>query len=395
MQHPSRLLRALLLTACAALTCSGVSAQTTPAAPAATVAAAGTSGVQSTNIFDVKPEASADPGYAAQTNAERAKVQPGNNAPMWRQVGAGVTGFSSLPKSQAPEAGNLIQPFVQYPGSRLTNAGDAWRQVRNNWLIPYGGALLLIVSGAIALFYMTKGTIKQHGVDTGKKIERFTAFERSAHWSNAIAFCILAVSGIVMAFGKFFLLPVMGLTLFGWLTYALKNMHNFAGPVFAVSLIVVFVTFLRDNIPNRDDVVWLLKGGGLLSGKEVPSHRFNGGEKLVFWGGIFFLGIIVVASGFVLDRIVPGLIYERGTMQIAHMIHAVSTVFMMAMFLGHIYIGTIGMQGAYQGMRTGYVDETWAREHHEYWYDDIKAGKIPTQRTLPAAPVVPSQPIQT
>jgi formate dehydrogenase subunit gamma len=380
MQHPSRLLKALLLTACTVL--------------AGAAFAAGTSGIQSANIFDIKPEASADPGYAAQTNAERAKVQPGNNAPMWRQVGAGVTGFSSLPKSQAPEAGNLIQPFVQYPGSRLTNAGDAWRQVRNNWLIPYGGALLLIVMGAIALFYMTKGTIKQHGVDTGKKIERFTAFERSAHWSNAIAFCILAISGIVMAFGKFFLLPVMGLTLFGWLTYALKNMHNFAGPVFAVSLIVVFVTFLRDNIPNRDDVVWLLKGGGLLSGKEVPSHRFNGGEKLVFWGGIFFLGIIVVASGFVLDRIVPGLIYERGTMQIAHMIHAVSTLLMMAMFIGHIYIGTIGMQGAYQGMRTGYVDETWAREHHEYWYDDIKAGKIPVQRTLPAEPVVPSQPVQ-
>ena len=381
MQHPSRLLRALLLTACAVL--------------AGTAFAAGTSGIQSANIFDIKPEASADPGYATQTNAERATVQPGNNAPMWRQVGAGVTGFSSLPKSQAPEAGNLIQPFVQYPGSRLTNAGDAWRQVRNNWLIPYGGALLLIVLGAIAVFYVTKGTIKQHGVDTGKKIERFTAFERSAHWSNAVAFCILAISGIVMAFGKFFLLPVMGLTLFGWLTYALKNMHNFAGPVFAVSLVVIFVTFLRDNIPNRDDVIWLLKGGGLLSGKEVPSHRFNGGEKLVFWGGIFFLGIIVVASGFVLDRIVPGLIYERGTMQIAHMIHAVSTLLMMTMFIGHIYIGTIGMQGAYKGMRTGYVDETWAREHHEYWYDDIKAGKIPAQRTLPAEPVAPSQPVQT
>jgi formate dehydrogenase subunit gamma len=277
----------------------------------------------------------------------------------------------------------------------VTNAGDAWRQVRNNWLIPYGGALLLIVSGAIALFYMTKGTIKQHGVDTGKKIERFTAFERSAHWSNAIAFCILAVSGIVMAFGKYFLLPVMGLTLFGWLSYALKNLHNFAGPVFAVSLIVIFVTFLRDNIPTRDDLVWLLKGGGLLSGKEIPSHRFNGGEKLVFWAGVFFLGIIVVASGFVLDMIVPGLIYERATMQIAHMIHAVATVLMMAMFLGHIYIGTLGMQGAYQGMRTGYVDETWAREHHEYWYDDIKAGKIPAQRTLPVEPVAPSQPVQT
>jgi formate dehydrogenase subunit gamma len=168
-------------------------------------------------------------------------------------------------------------------------------------------------------------------------------------------------------------------------------MHNFAGPVFAVSLVVIFVTFLRDNIPNRDDVVWLLKGGGLLSGKEVPSHRFNGGEKLVFWGGVFFLGIVVVSSGFVLDKILPGLVYERGTMQIAHMIHAVATILMMAMFIGHIYIGTIGMQGAYQGMRTGYVDETWAREHHEYWYNDIKAGKIPAQRT---EPVPPSQTVQ-
>jgi formate dehydrogenase subunit gamma len=388
MQHPSRSLAALLLAACAALGSPGALAQT--AAPAPTAPAA-VGGVQSANIFEVKPDASADPAYLAQTNAERAKVQPGNNSPMWRQVGAGVTGFSSLPAHEAPEAGNLIQPFVKYPGSGLTNAGEAWRQVRNNWLIPYGGALLLIVMGAIALFYVSKGTIKQHGNDTGRKIERFTPFERSAHWSNAIAFCILGISGIVMAFGKFFLLPVMGLTLFGWLTYALKNLHNFAGPVFAVSLVIIFVTFVRDNMPSRGDLVWLLKGGGLLSGKEVPSHRFNAGEKLVFWGGVFLLGILVVASGIVLDKLLPGLVYVRETMQIAHMVHAAATVLMMAMFIGHIYIGTIGMQGAYQGMKTGYVDETWAREHHEFWYDDVKAGKIPAQRTQP---LPPSQTVQ-
>ena len=384
MQHPSRSLAALLFTACAALASVGAHAQT--AAPAAVKA-----GVQSANIFEVKPDASTEPGYAAQSNAERSKVQPGNNAPVWRQVGEGVSGFTSLPSREAPEAGNLIQPFVQYPGSSLTNAGEAWRQVRNNWLIPYGGALLLIVMGAIALFYVSKGTLKQHGTDTGRKIERFTPFERSAHWSNAIAFCILGISGIVMAFGKFFLLPVMGLTLFGWLSYALKNLHNFAGPVFAVSLVIIFVTFVRDNMPSRGDLVWLLKGGGLLSAKEVPSHRFNAGEKLVFWGGVFFLGIVVVGSGLVLDKLLPGLLYLRDTMQIAHMIHAAAAVLMMAMFIGHIYIGTIGMQGAYQGMRTGYVDETWAREHHEFWYDDIKAGKIPAQRTQ-AAP--PSQTVQ-
>jgi formate dehydrogenase subunit gamma len=356
-----------------------------PTAPAA--AAAMTGGVQSQNIFEVKPDASADPGYAKQTNGERAKVQPGNNAPVWRQVGSGVEGYSSLPKSEAPEAGILIQPFVQYPGSRLTNAGEAWRQVRNNWIIPYGGALVLIIMGAIALFYWGKGPFKQHAPNTGRTIERFTPFERSAHWANAIAFSILAISGLVMAFGKFFILPVIGSALFGWLTYALKNLHNFAGPVFAVSLLVVIATFVKSNLPAKGDLAWLVKGGGLLQGKEIPSHRFNAGEKVVFWGGVFFLGLIVVASGLVLDKLVPGLLYERGTMQIAHMTHAVATVLMMVMFMGHIYIGTIGMEGAYKAMETGHVDEAWAKEHHELWYDDVKSGKIPAQRSAQTTPV--------
>jgi formate dehydrogenase subunit gamma len=370
-----------------------VSAQTPSAAPAAAtapVAAAaaaadsgktGALGVQSANIFSIAPDANTDPKYADQNNGDRSKVQPGNNAPMWRQVGAGVTGYSSLPASEAPEAGNLIQPFVQYPGSKLTTAGEAWRQVRNNWIIPYGGSLLLIVALAIALFYYSKGTMKLHGAETGRKIERFTPLERAAHWTNAIAFVLLAVSGVVIAFGKYFILPIIGTALFGWLTYALKNIHNFAGPLFAVSLVIVIVTFIKDNLPSKEDITWLLKGGGLLSGQEVASHRFNAGEKVLFWLGVLGLGAIVVASGLVLDKLIPGLIYERSTMQIANMIHGVATVLMMAMFMGHIYMGTIGMQGAYSAMREGYVDETWAKEHHELWYNDIKAGKIPAQRS--------------
>ncbi len=358
-------------------------------APPAKAAPAPAGGIKGQNIFDVKPDASQEPGYATQTNAERAAVQPGNNAPMWRAVGAGVSGYSSLPKSEAPEAGNLIQPFVQYPGSMLTNAGEAWRQVRNQWIIPYGGALILIALGAVGIFYWRKGTLQLHGAETGRKIERFTAFERSAHWANAIAFSILAISGLVMAFGKYFLHPVIGGTLFGWLSYVLKNLHNFAGPVFAVSLVVVILTFVKDNLPRKEDITWLVKGGGLLSGHEVASHRFNAGEKVLFWAGVFVLGLVVVASGLVLDKLVPGLDYLRGDMQIAHMVHGVATVLMMAMFIGHIYMGTLGMAGAYTAMKTGYVDETWAKEHHELWYDDIKAGKIPAQRTQPAAPGAP------
>ena len=162
------------------------------AAPAIPVA---TGGIQSQNIFQVKPDASADPQYAEQSNGERMKVQPGNNAPMWRQVGQGVTGYSSLPKTQAPEAGNLIQPFVQYPGSRFTNAGEAWRQVRNQWIIPYGAALFAIVLLALGIFYFVKGPLgHDHPEGAGaRRIERFTPFERAAHWSNAFAFIALAV----------------------------------------------------------------------------------------------------------------------------------------------------------------------------------------------------------
>jgi formate dehydrogenase subunit gamma len=382
------MLRSFIATFCIALGLSSVALAQTAASPAvqapavAAVTTQATSGIQSANIMDIKPEASLETGYAQQTNGERGKVQPGNNAPMWRQVGSGVEGFSSLPKSTAPEAGVLIQPFTQYPGSRLTNAGEAWRQVRNGWIIPYGGSLVLIVLGALGLYYWRKGAVKLDDKPTGRKIERFTPFERSAHWANAIAFSILAISGLVMAFGQFVLRPVIGTTLFGYLTYILKTAHNFAGPLFAVSLIVVMFTFIRDNLPAKGDLNWLLKGGGLFSKEHVKAGRFNAGEKVMFWGGVFVLGLTVVASGLVMDKLLPGLGYERSTMQIAHMVHAVATILMVVMFIGHIYLGTIGTEGTYQGMKTGYVDENWAKHHHELWLDDVKSGKIPRERTV-------------
>jgi formate dehydrogenase subunit gamma len=317
---------------------------------------------------------------ADETNAERARSQPLNNAPFWRGVrdSGRDAGITSLPGA---EKGVLIQPFVQYPGTRYLTAGEAWRQVRNRFIIPYGGALLLITLLAIGLFYKAKGGIGLDAPPTGRTIERFTYFERAAHWSNALAFVLLAVSGLVMMFGKALLLPIIGDTLFGWLAYALKNIHNFAGPVFAVSLLVVICTFVRDNLPSRDDIGWMAKAGGLFNGEHVPSHRFNAGEKLIFWAGVFGLGLVVVGSGLVLDKLVPGMQYLRPDMQVAHMIHAVAAVLMMAMFMGHIYMGTLGMDGALAAMKTGQVDEAWARQHHELWYDDIKAGKIPAQRS--------------
>ncbi|MCD0503040.1 formate dehydrogenase subunit gamma [Bordetella petrii] len=360
----------------------GASLLATAAAQNAAPADGSLAGIKNANILEVRPDADQQPGYAEQTNAQRGQVQPGNNAPVWRQVNSGQPGYSSLPPSQAPEAGVLIQRFVQYPGSMYTTAGEAWRQVRNHWLIPYGGGLMLIVLVAILLFFAAKGPIKVHSPETGRKIERFTYFERAAHWVNAAAFVILAVSGIVMAFGKFFLLPIMGSALFGWMTWLLKTVHNFVGPVFAVSLVVILITFAKDNLLRRYDLEWMRKGGGLLRAQHVSSGRFNAGEKIMFWVGMLGLGLIAVASGLFLDRVVPAtMVYTRGNMQIAHMIHAVSVILMMCMLMGHIYLGTIGMRGAFKAMKTGYVDENWAREHHDIWYEDIQSGKVPAQRT--------------
>ena len=320
------------------------------------------------------------------SNAQRALSQPGNNAPIWRAArdSGRQAGYSSLPGA---EQGVLMQQQVQYPGSRRTTAGEAWRQVRNQWILPYGGSLLLITVLALAIFYWRRGSMGEAHDGATPAIERFTPLERAAHWTNAAAFVVLALSGIVMAWGKFFLLPVIGSTLFGWLAYALKTMHNFVGPLFVVSLLIVILTFVRDNFANEADFDWLGRAGGMLGGGgQVPSHRFNAGEKGVFWWGICVAGLCVVGSGLVLDKLVPGFGELRSEMQVAHMIHAAAAVIMMTILIGHIYMGTIGVKGALSAMKTGWVDEGWAREHHQLWYDDVKAGKIPARRSGTASP---------
>jgi formate dehydrogenase subunit gamma len=329
---------------------------------AASSIAAAQGGPQSANIFEVPKE----------SQAQRQQTQPGNNAPMWREVQAGTPQYTT---DRGVDAGVLIQPPAKFVTQQTaTTAGEAWRQFRNGPVKQWGGAAFLLAILAAALFYWRKGTIKLHGAPTGKVIERFTGWERMVHWTVAISFTILAISGLVLLFGKHVLLPVIGYSLFSALTQLLKLMHNFVGPIFMVGLLFIFFTFLRDNVPSPKDWLWIRKAGGLLSGEHVPSDRFNAGEKVWFWLGALVLGGVVGVSGLVLDF--PNFLQSRSTMQFYHGVHVVGALIFMCLALGHIYMGTIGMQGAFRAMRYGYVDETWAREHHEYWYNDVKSGKI-------------------
>ncbi|HYC48871.1 MAG TPA: formate dehydrogenase subunit gamma [Burkholderiales bacterium] len=316
-------------------------------------------------------------GQAAQV--QRQQTQPLNNAPVMRDIRSGEINPYQTTQVRGVETNVLIQ-----------TEGEIWRRIRNGPLTVYGGWLVVLVVVAIGLFYWRRGRIRLHEPRTGRNILRFNAWERTVHWATAISFVILAISGLVLLFGKYVLLPVFGYTLFAWLAILCKNLHNFVGPLFVICTVLMFATFVRDNLPQRGDALWLRKGGGMFSGTHVPSWRFNAGEKVWFWLGVTVLGLVVSVTGFILDF--PNFEQGRNVMQQTTVIHAVAAVLFIAMSLGHIYLGTIGLEGSYDSMRHGVVDETWAKEHHEYWYHEEMAKRGRAGGATPAA--VPASPVK-
>jgi len=322
------------------------------------------------------PEASKAPPPPASTAKEQQKSsvdQPGNNAPVWREVRSGQPNYSSTP---GREAGVLVQPAARFPGQdAMTTAGEAWRKFRNGPITFFGGWILILVGAVIAAIYFALGPIKTHDPLTGRKIVRFTAIERWAHWTMGISFVVLGISGLIILFGKHVLLPIIGYTLFAWLTGFAKNLHNFVAPVFIVTLPIFIAIFIRDNLPEKGDFKWMLNAHKMFLGHHMPSGKYNAGEKAWFWGGVVFLSLILCVSGAIL--LFPNFDQLRSTMQQAHVVHAIAGVLVVAASCGHIYLGTVGVVGAYGNMRDGLTDETWAREHHENWYNDVKSGKVP------------------
>ena len=308
---------------------------------------------------------------AIEAQRQQDAVQPGNNAPVWRDVQSGVPNSTTV---RGVDMEVLIQPPARFPGqANVSTAGEAWRLFRNGPVTFYGGWLVVLTLAAILGFYFWKGPVKVHAPPTGRLIHRFNIVERAVHWSTAVSFCVLGLTGLIMFFGKHLLLPLLGYTLFSWLATAAKAFHNFMAPLFIVSVLAMVLLFIKDNFPRLYDLKWFARAWAVMARSEhVPTGRFNAGEKAWFWFGVVGLSIVVSWSGLVL--LFPNFEQTRAVMQDAWVVHSIAALIYIALSLGHIYLGTIGLEGSYRAMRTGYVDETWAKEHHEYWYDKVKTG---------------------
>ena len=276
---------------------------------------------------------------------------------------ASVTSERDLLK-QVPRAEGRIDIPDTKAAVLIQPAGRTWDYF-HEILLHWGGAIVILGTIAmLGLAYLIMGRIRISAGRSGKKILRFKSFERFSHWLTAVSFVILGLTGLNITFGKIVLLPLIGPDAFSDVSQAAKYVHNFVSFSFVAGLVLIVVIFFRDNLLERVDIDWVKQGGGFIKNKHAPAGRFNLGEKAVYWLSLL-AGFAVSASGFLL--LFPFYGTDIAEMQLAQAVHAVVAVLFVALILAHIYIGTLGMEGAFEAMGSGEVDLNWAKEHHDLW----------------------------
>ena len=264
--------------------------------------------------------------------------------------------------------------------------GREWRRFHEVWLHWIGAVAVLGMLAMLTIFYLVRGMVRMESGPSGIKIVRFSAFERFVHWMTATCFIILALSGLNITFGKNVLLPLMGPSAFSTWSLAAKYAHNFISFPFTLGVILIFFMWLGGNIPNKVDIAWFKRGGGIIGRDQPPAERFNGGQKGVYWV-VVLGGTAVAISGYLL--MFPFFGTTIAGMQLAQVVHGVVAVLFIAAMLAHIYIGTIGMEGAFEAMGKGTVDLKWAEEHHSLWLQEEQArvarGELRQQPSATAA----------
>ena len=295
----------------------------------------------------------------------------------WRELRRGRKLFVTI---KGPNVGVAIQ-----------SDGEDWRSIRNGPLSLYGGWLLFAIIFLLAVFFVLRGRIPIDAGPSGKTVERFNGIERFVHWLTATTFVVLALTGLNLLYGRYFLKPLLGADLFSTLTLAGKYAHNYLAFGFMLGVVLIFVLWVRQNLPNKYDFIWIIKGGGLFwKGVHPPAKKFNAGQKVVFWV-VVLGGVSISVSGIALmfpfqfalfsesNALINILGFDLPTdltlmqeMQLVQLWHAIVGLLLIVVIIGHIYIGTLGMEGAFDAMGSGMVDENWAREHHSLWVAEVK-----------------------
>jgi formate dehydrogenase subunit gamma len=284
-----------------------------------------------------------------------------------------------------------IEGLIDQPNERervlIQPAGRIWdhfHEVTLRWIgvVAIFGTLALLAAG-----YFLLGRLRISAGRSGRKVPRFNAFERFAHWLTAVSFVVLGLTGLNITFGKVLLRPLIGPEAFSAFSQIAKYVHNYISFSFVIGLVLIIGMWMKDNIPEKADIDWFKRGGGFIKSKHAPARRFNAGEKLVYWAA-FGAGAAVAVSGYLL--LFPFYVTDIFGMQIAQGVHGIIALLFVALILGHIYIGTLGMEGAFEAMGTGEVDFNWAKEHHDLWLaDQIAKGRV--ERHLELSSTTPAE----
>tara|TARA_R110002020_G_scaffold424896_3_gene634311 strand:- start:75627 stop:76811 length:1185 start_codon:yes stop_codon:yes gene_type:complete len=341
------------------------------------------------NVDDeFRRSATGDPAAAAPTTAPLGTLGGQSDPELWRALRYDTADVTT--QTRGPAATTLIQ-----------DGGMWWLEFREGPLLIYGAALLAGTIALLALFYLIRGRIRIDGEKTGRTITRFSGVERFGHWLLASSFLILGVTGLVSLFGRKVLIPVFGHEAFSILAIGTKWIHNNISWAFIVALVIIFIFWVMHNLPDRTDLNWLAKGGGIFGGGHPPAKKFNAGQKLIFWS-VIVLGTSISVSGLSLlfpfeinlfnatfghlnDWGVTGWVgldplpyplTPQEEMQYAQLWHAIVSLVLTAIIFAHIYLGSVGMEGAFDAMGTGEVEEQWAREHHSIWVDEMQGHEL-------------------
>ena len=279
-----------------------------------------------------------------------------------------IQGRSSLPDARTRV---LEQP-----------AGRDWRHFHQVTLRWIGAIVILGMLAVLILFYLFRGMVRIEGGRSGRTLVRFNAFERFVHWMTATCFIVLALTGLNVTFGKELLTPLIGPEGFAsWAQWA-KYAHNYLSFPFSIGVVLMFLMWVAWNFPSGTDVRWLKEGGGIIGNNHPPARRFNAGQKMIYWVVVLGGGAAAI-TGYLL--MFPFYATDVTGMQTAQMVHGIVGVLFIAIMLAHIYIGTIGMQGAFEAMGRGEVDVNWARQHHSLWLEnETRKGRVGGSSVAPA-----------